>query len=91
MISVENPLLRNVKWLSQTGWDRLNCRNLSPNTHFRKVAIQEGPGRFREGKREHENVNGHRFFKYIPQSWKVREGSGKGKHVYVKHVCVYVC
>ena len=39
---------------------------------MQKAAIREGPGRFREGKREGRN----RLSKK-PQSGKVREGSGK--------------
>mgnify|MGYP006096014155 CR=1 FL=1 len=47
------------------------------NTCFKKAAIQEGPGRFREGKREGRNGTETVSTKN-PQSRKVREGSGKG-------------
>jgi len=47
------------------------------NTLFKKAAIQEGPGRFREGKREGGNGTETVFDKKT-QSSKVREGSGKG-------------
>ena len=64
------------------GLHKIICFALAPetaprNTLFQKAAIQEGPRRFREGKREGRNGPETVFDKKL-QSSKVREGSGKG-------------
>ena len=77
MTAGRNPLAKKSKGTSGIIFNSLIPETVPRNTIFQKAAIQEGPGRFREGKREGGNGT-ETVFDKTPQSSKVREGSGKG-------------
>ena len=77
MTAVRNPLAKKSEGTLVIIVYSLTLETVPRNTLFKKTAIQEGPGRFREGKREGGNGT-ETVFDKTPQSSKVREGSGKG-------------
>ena len=66
MTSVRNPLAYKNKrpfrkYLVPVWWQKPR----SGNTHFQKIAVREGPRRFREGKREGELGGWNGFHKSL--------------------------
>ena len=77
MTAARTPFAKESKGSSDVAFYSSTQDTVPRNSCFPKGAIQQGPGKFREGKREGRNDHRNRLAKN-PQSSKVREGSGKG-------------